>query len=632
MAAILKEEPPDLSVTNQNVPPGLERIVRHCLEKNPERRFQSASDIAFNLESLSGTSAVLAPPGAVSRALRAGAALPIAIALGVAAAAFFTGRRMATRPLPYFTQLTFQRGTIVTARFAPDGRTVLYSAAWDGRPIETFSTGLDLPGPRSLGVGSSKVHTVSADGDVLLLLEPVRDSGGMFTGTLARAPLAGGAPKPEAANVRDFDCLPDGKTCALVRVADGRFRLEYPAGKLLYETAGYIADPRISRDGKRVGFLDHPVRGDDRGFVAVSDSNGQTRRLGSPWGGSEYGLAWSPDSREIWFSAAYAGPAMSLYAVDLSGRTRLVYRMAGGIRLYDIAADGRVLLSRDDRRISVIARSPSDSAERDLTWRNASELADISADGRQALVLDWSETAGPLYESCLQATDGSTLLRLGKGAPASLSPDGKSAISVLRSYPPELQILPVGPGEPRKLPRGAIEEYHQFADWMPDGKSIVFTASEKGHSPRIYMQSLDGGAPRPVSPEGVYTSNSDHPTSPDGKLMVLFDKEGVGYAYPLDGGEPRAIPHLTYADAGLILRWASDGRSFFVKAPRVLPPRIWRVDAQTGVRTLHKEILGYDPAGITSLGGEFQITPDGGAYAYDQQRILDDLYVVEGLR
>src|SRR5512135_3716020 len=66
MAAILKEDPPDLSVTNQAVSPGLDRIVRHCLEKNPEQRFQSASDIAFGLEALSvpGGSAPRAVPAA----------------------------------------------------------------------------------------------------------------------------------------------------------------------------------------------------------------------------------------------------------------------------------------------------------------------------------------------------------------------------------------------------------------------------------------------------------------------------------------------------------------------------------------------------------------------------------------
>ena len=156
MSAILREEPPDLSATNKNVQPGLERVVRHCLEKSPEERFHSAHDLAFDLESLSGTSstAIAAAPSRrkLSRAVRYGAA-----ALAVAAAlvgGIFIGRSGRSSEPATFKQLTFRRGTIWSARFGADGKTILSSAAWDGRPSEVYmSTGKRARVPALRGGG-----------------------------------------------------------------------------------------------------------------------------------------------------------------------------------------------------------------------------------------------------------------------------------------------------------------------------------------------------------------------------------------------------------------------------------------------------------------------------------------------
>src|ERR1700736_4456914 len=161
MSAILKEDPPDLSVTNQSISPGLERIARHCLEKNPEQRFHSAHDLAFDLAALSGLSAPGRPAAAESafsgagrrRLLLAGAA---ALALLAVAGAYVVGRRArretaASAKLSY-SQLTFRHAPIFNARFAPDGKTVFYSAAPSGNTPEILSLRPDYPGasPRSL--------------------------------------------------------------------------------------------------------------------------------------------------------------------------------------------------------------------------------------------------------------------------------------------------------------------------------------------------------------------------------------------------------------------------------------------------------------------------------------------------
>src|ERR1700693_490621 len=145
MSAILKEDPPDLSVTNQSISPGLERIVRHCLEKNPEQRFHSAHDLAFDLEALSGVSTPTMPGARVlpgeERRRRRWPALALAAVLGAAIASPFVlsaGKKTAYVAPPSFRQLTFSRGEVGGAQFAPDGQTIVYSAAWEGRPFEVF--------------------------------------------------------------------------------------------------------------------------------------------------------------------------------------------------------------------------------------------------------------------------------------------------------------------------------------------------------------------------------------------------------------------------------------------------------------------------------------------------------------
>ncbi len=152
ITAILSKEPPDLSQTNKDIHPGLDRIVRHCLEKNPEERFESARDVAFDLEALSGVSTPRAATSTLESAPRRrrlplllGAAV---VLIGVAAAAYVAGKRAGHVPLATFRQLTFRRGLIGSARFAPDGQTILYSASWDGRPMEIFQTRLDSPESR----------------------------------------------------------------------------------------------------------------------------------------------------------------------------------------------------------------------------------------------------------------------------------------------------------------------------------------------------------------------------------------------------------------------------------------------------------------------------------------------------
>ena len=104
-------------------------------------------------------------------------------------------------------------------------------------------------------------------------------------------------------NVQWADWSPDGNNLAIVRDVGGRNQLEFPIGKVLYETSGWISHPRVSRKGDQVAFLDHPLPGDDAGSVKVVDLSGNVKTLATGFQTAQ-GLAWSADGREIWFTAA----------------------------------------------------------------------------------------------------------------------------------------------------------------------------------------------------------------------------------------------------------------------------------------------------------------------------------------
>jgi hypothetical protein len=166
---------------------------------------------------------------------------------------------------------------------------------------------------------------------------------------------------------------------------------------------------------------------------------------------------------------------------------------------------------------------------------------------------------------------------------------------------------------------------------LPDGKRIVVQGREPGHDWRYYIQSVEGGAPRPFTPEGT-SSGALYAIilSPDGKLAVALDSEQNAFIYPVEGSDsPRTILGLEPEDT--IIRWGADGRSLLVARTEELPIKVHRLDPATGRKELLKEITPADPAGIF-WPNEIRMTPDGKSYVYKLQRFLSDLFVVEGLK
>jgi eukaryotic-like serine/threonine-protein kinase len=628
LAAILREEPKAIAEVNPAAPAPLRWIIERCLAKEPDERYASTKDLARDLKSVrdhlseTSTAALTAAPVRSRRGwlLPAVAALVFVLGalLGAAALRKFGGP--ATRSQPVFRQVTFRRGTIYGARFAPDGKTIIYSAAWDGKPAESFATQADSPESRPLGLSSVMLAGVSSSSDLAVILRRRFLSGFETAGTLARVALNGGAPRELADDVTDADWSPDGQQLAVTRPEAGQWRLEYPIGKVLATSPGWLDLPRISADGRRLAFADHPQRGDSLGRVVVIDTAGR-RLFQSEITTSLVGLAWSPKGDEVWYTGD------GLRALTPSGKSRTVLSLLGFAMLRDVGRDGRVLLTSTSRRREILGRGPGESNEHNLSWHDWSFPSQLSADG-QTLLFDEQGSAtggGDVYLAYVRKTDGSPAVLLGKARSMSLSPDGRRVLAQSLRDPPELLVLPTGAGTPRPVPLKGIAI--QWTVWMPDGRRAVMQGMEAGHRRRLYIVDTDTGERRGFSPEGVTIHGGG--VSPDGKWAAAFAPDQRVLLYPTDGGEPKAAGGVEPEE--VVIRWTADGHGLYVARFTSMPVTVYRVDLATGHREPVRSFAPSDAAGILNLGPAL-LSADGESYVYSYRRILDDLYVVTGVR
>src|SRR5579862_1670797 len=640
--AILNRSPAPPTRVNPDLPGEFEIILAKALEKDREMRCQTAAELRADLKRLKrqsdssrsgtgsgfSTSAGKTPPtlatpttsGVPKRTIAAVAA--VALAAGLAGGIYFM-KHQPSATQPVYHQVTFRRGAVYASRFGPDGQTVYYSAAWDGNPVEIYSTRTGSPESASLDHAGTQLLALSSTGEMAVQL---RSRTGAFQqfGTLARMPIAGGAPREVMNEVNWADWSPDGSALAIVRLQGGFSQLEFPIGKVLYKTAGWIGDPRISPKGDRIAFLDHPVAGDDGGSVVVMDLAGVRKTLSSGWI-SEDGLAWSPSGEEIWFTATHEGLGRALHAVDLSGKDRLLARVPGALTLLDVTRDGRVLLRRDANRQEIKGFIAGDTKGRELSWFDYSLPADLSPDGKTLLFGEVGEAGGDSYGIYIRGTDGSPAVRLGDGNPQALSPDGKWALGIGHSTPQQMFLLPTGTGERRTITNDSIDHY--VGAWIPGGKQVLFYGAEPGHGPRLYVQDLDGGKPRAISPEGAVSSSIV--ITPDGKLAAGIGADGSRWLFPIGEGDPHPVPGALPNDR--IAGFSADGKAVFVYNVAGLPCTIAKIELATGKRTVWKQLTPADAAGVDSIGG-LTITPDEKSFVYAYARTLSDLYVVEGLK
>jgi Tol biopolymer transport system component len=640
LSAILRDEPGPLSELDPTLPELFCWIVERCLAKDPGGRYESTRDLARDLRTLrdhrsrpsSGSRGIASAREDDARGRLVRPALIAATVLfsaALAAVAAWKLRRPAEPPL--YEPLTFDRGTIWSARFAPDGKDVLYAAAWEGAPFRIFRKGPESATSRRLDLPDANLLAVSRSGEIAADVRiRVVPPGGMTLGTLVRGPLEGGAPREIESDVLFADWSPDGKDLAVVRLVGATTVLEYPVGKKLYETAGFASHPRISAAGDIVAFIDHPARGDNSGSVAVVDRSGKKRTVSRHFSAAE-GLAWHPRSGEIWIGATVEQDAHAVYAVSLSGRTRVVARAPGNLTVQDISADGRVLLTRDSSPIGIMARGTDKPAETNLSWLDASFLTDLSGDGQRILFTQFGRTVGVSYRGFLRRLDGSNPMNLGEGFAQALSPDGGRVLSLARHAPPQLQVLPTGAtgaGQPTQVPLEGLAVV-LWASWFPDGRAIVVAGAEPGQPIRLYACEPDGGRRRTLTPDGVLMEHYQGvPISPDGSRLAAVMPDGRLAVFPADGGEPRPIPDLPAHE--LPVAWSPDGQSLYVFDMFESPAKVERVNVSTGRRELWKTLAVSDPAGVHGYPS-VRMTADGSAYAYSYARFLSELYLVGGL-
>jgi hypothetical protein len=633
MNAILKEDPPAITINDTAVGPALRHLTEHCLEKQPEERFQSARDLAFNLETLRAASdpgglarVEVRGPRRLSPSIAALLAL-VACALGVLGSRLLWPARSDSIGSPTFTRLTYEKGTIWTGRFAPDTQNVVYAAAWDGRPVRTFLSRADRAGSTALNLPDASLLAISPSGELAVSLNHAFE-GWMGTGTLARVQLLGTGPRPVAEQVREADWTPDGTDLAIVRRVNGRERLEFPIGTTLYETSGYISHIRISRDGQRIAFADHPFYADDNGDIAVVERSGARRTLAGGFLGLR-GVAWSPDGAEVWFTATNSPDSgVSMRAATLDGRTRTVLSLPTDWRILDVAKDGRLLISGElvSRHVE-LRREAGPPQELGGMFEQPTATV-VSADGRSVLITDQSGSAGSSYATYLWHADQAANVRLGDGQALEFSPDGRSVLSVVYGPPSRLLLLPIGAGQVRELPNPEGLTI-SVAAFMPGGKEVTFLASQGAAPLKGYVQNIDDGSQKIFTGEGVSTSSfASLPITPDGKAAWLVNNDGQPYLFPIAGGYPQPLRGVLPNENFVV--WAPDRRALYVSSASGIPQRIWRVDLSTGMRTLWKEVFPSQAAGVRL--SQVAATPDGRTILHSYAQLLTNLYIVEGIR
>jgi len=631
MGAILKDEPPSLAEMIPAIPPGLQRIVHRCLEKDPGQRFRSTPDLGFALESLSAMSDAT-PVSARTKTRQSRRARNVAITLSLLGVAFLTGVGVLvnghlahTTPIR-FEDVILRRGQFGQARFAPDTRTVVYTAGFRFGDRGIYLADANTQVGRPLGMPDVELLAVSRKSELAVLLSPhqlFEHASNAWVGTLARVPLSGGTPRPVLENVQSADWSPDGSKLAISRYIAERstYTLEYPIGKVLYETKGYISDIRVSPDADLVAFMDHPVLGDDMGAVAVVDQLGKRRTISPeawPKTWSEGGLAWSPSGKEVWFTNQNG-----LWAADLHGRTRSLLQVASySLHLRDIGQDGSLLLYQSGGDSSMILQSwIKPITQRDLSWLDLPIVTDISNDGKLVLFSEEGSGIAPEFMMFVRKTDGSPAVQLGPGRTGAISHNAQFAITVGVREPLQLFLVPVGIGETRQLTNDSINHYE--AHWLPDNTHFVFAAQETGHGVRGYIQSTRDAVAKPITPEGC----APQLVSPDG---VLFLAECVGplkwRIFSLKGGsvlEPKGL------NAGENpLSWTKDNSLWILNRGPLNSVQIVKLNPNTGSREPWKEVHLDSFSGIQNA----VITPDGNTFVHTDWANSGSLCRVFGLR
>jgi hypothetical protein len=312
----------------------------------------------------------------------------------------------------------------------------------------------------------------------------------------------------------------------------------------------------------------------------------------------------------------------------VDGRDRLLLRLPDRLVLQDVHRDGRMLLVKGRARVGLAARPPGEAHERELSWFDWSVLADLSPDGRSVLFGEQADDGSGLRHAAdafLRTTDGSPAMRLGRGSPTALSPDGSQVLALDAGTTPPLRVFPTGTGQEQAVDVRPLVTL-QGAAWFPDGRRMLIAGNEPDAGPRLYV--LEPGAPpRPITPEGVLFYAS-RPISPDGSRVAVSDDAGRIWLYLVADGTRTQVPGV---EGVRELQWTADGAGLYVVTLGDPPAQVLRVDAATGARQPVLQLMPLDPAGVRSIY-IIRLSSDGRSYAYSYGRFLSELILVDGVR
>jgi eukaryotic-like serine/threonine-protein kinase len=636
LSMIIRSEPARARDLMPNLPLPLVWIIERCLSKDPADRYASTRDLARDLQLLGDRTGDLAGianrtvPALVQRwhPLAFGA-LALAALLAIALVAAWVGRLpgllepAATAEAPSFQQLTFRRGFIQNARFTPDGQSVIYAAGWDGEPVRLYQTRLSGPESSPIGPVPAGLASISSTNE-LALIQGCRLDFGSCVGTLARMPLAGGAPRELLEDVSGAAWTPDGAALAAIQMTGGEYQLHFPIGNSLYSTSGKLEWLAFSPRGDRMAFIEFPLISEESGVLKVIDLEGRTTELSTGWR-TIAGVAWSPDGREIFIAANDRGRRRSLYAVSLTGARRLIFHTPADLLVFDVFRDGRALVATFLPRAHMIWSSGG--VDRELSWLDWSTAADLSADGQTVLFYEWGEGVEASPVVYVRKVDGSDAVKLGPGKALALSPDGRWALALQETTSPQVVLLPTGAGESRALPAHGLLDFY-WARWLPDGRRILIVAADAEAVPRSFIQDTETGRMEPIGEKGMLALLP----SRNGRSILMEDPLGPFVQWPLEGGEPRPLEGLAPGDRPI--QWSSDGAFLYVRGPEEDILRIYRYNLATGQRELWKELSPHDRAGLIGIAtgrGELAMTPDGNSYVFTYWTILRSLFLGERL-
>jgi eukaryotic-like serine/threonine-protein kinase len=629
MSAILKEDVPELSETARNVPPGLDRVVRHCLEKSPVQRFHSANDLAFDLEALTDMSttaksavrAVVARDEVQEQRRRfAMVAAAVVAAIALIGAGWWLGHGKSANAIPEYKQITFRTGSIGNARFTPDG-SVVYSAVYEGTQDQLYVATMNENGAREVGIKDAEILSISKNGELAIRVNTLILPGYARSGTLARVPLSGGTPREMLDNVQDADWAADGEKMAVIRYVpeSAHWKLEYPVGKVLLDGVDWISHPRISPDGKSVAFLDHESpSGDDQGSVAVIGPDGKAKKLVGGYVSVE-GVVWAPDGKELWYTATRKGNAENLMGVTLSGKERSIMNVPGGMWLSDIR-NGDLLTVAHQIKIGIRGVAPGKTDEHELGWLGWGIGRDISWDGTKIIFEEEGDGGGPDYTVFLRDTDGSPPVKIGQGVGLAISPDKKWVITKPNKSG-ALFVVPTRAGEMRQLTHDSVK--YDGARYLLDGKHIVAIGIEPGHGVRDYIVDLHDGSSKPLTQEGTVGLRM----TPDGTSLLVRNSEGKAGTWSIEGGAFKPMEGLD--PKYLVIGFSPDGKAMNIvdRTSTERTTSVLRFDLATQKVTPWKTF-----GNPTLFSGPPQYSRDGRAYFYVYTQVLSVGYVATGVK